>query len=64
MISESKRAAIIEALKANPNASAVAREYGVSKAAVSNIAKQANVDLVGKKTLSEKQRAEPSGRNS
>jgi transposase-like protein len=58
MIPELKRAKIIEALKANPNASAVAREHGVSKFAVSNIAKQSNIDLAGKKTLSEKQRAQ------
>ena len=58
MISESKRAQIIEALKANPNASAVARDHGVSKFAVSTIAKQSNIELAGKKTLSEKERAQ------
>jgi transposase-like protein len=57
MISESKRAQIIEALKANPNANAVAREHGVSKSAVSAIAKQSNIALAGKKTLSTKERA-------
>jgi transposase-like protein len=58
MIPELKRAKIIEALKANPNASAVAREHGVSKFAVSTIAKQSNIELAGKKTLSEKERAQ------
>ena len=58
MISESKRAEIIEALKANPNASAVAKEQGVSKTTISNIAKQENIELAGKKTLSKQQRCQ------
>jgi transposase-like protein len=58
MISEQKRADIIKALKTNPNASAVGKEYGVSKTAVSNIARQADIELAGKKTLSAEQRAQ------
>jgi len=46
MILESKRAQIIEALKTNPNASAVAREVGgVSASSVHYIAKAAKIDL-------------------
>jgi|HubBroStandDraft_6_1064221.scaffolds.fasta_scaffold594740_2 transposase-like protein len=45
MISESKRAQIIDALKANPNASAVARQYGVSHPTVRGMAKAAKIDL-------------------
>jgi transposase-like protein len=45
-ISDAKRAQIIEALKANPNAKAVARELdGVSASSVHNIAKAAKIDL-------------------
>ena len=58
MLPESKRAAIIAALKNNPNASAVAREHGVSKETVSVIAKRSNIDLSGKKVLSPEQRAQ------
>jgi len=46
MIPETKRAQIIEALKANPNAAAVARQVGdISRRAVSYIAKSAEIDL-------------------
>jgi transposase-like protein len=45
MISESKRAQIIEALKTNPNGSAVARQYGVSSPTVRSLAKAAKIDL-------------------
>jgi transposase-like protein len=45
MIPETKRAQIIKALEANPNAVAVAREYGVSKGSVRSIAKAAKIDL-------------------
>ena len=45
-ISDAKRAQIIEALKANPNAKAVAREVGgVSSSSVHLIAKVAKIDL-------------------
>jgi hypothetical protein len=47
MIQENTRMRIIEALKANPNANAVAREIGgVSRGTVRNIAKKANIDVV------------------
>ena len=45
MIPETKRAQIIDALKANPNASAVAREVGASHGSVKLIAKAAKIDL-------------------
>jgi len=46
MIPETTRKRIIEALKANPNAAAVAREIGnVSSNTVGAIAKKANIDL-------------------
>jgi hypothetical protein len=57
MIPETKRAQIIEALQANPNASAVARDYGVSKSAVGKIAKQANIDLAGRQQVLADRRA-------
>jgi hypothetical protein len=58
MISEQKRAEVIAALKANPNASAVARDCRVSKGVVGSIAKQNNIDLAGKRTLSPAQRTQ------
>jgi hypothetical protein len=62
MIPETKRARIIEALKAHPNASAVARNHGVSSSAVCTIAKRANIKLAGrlagKKVLSAEQCAQ------
>ncbi|MGO9628407.1 MAG: hypothetical protein ACLPXW_05350 [Xanthobacteraceae bacterium] len=57
MIPELKRAQITEALQANPNASAVARAYGVSKTTVSKIAKQANIDLTGREQVLADRRA-------
>jgi len=59
-ISATERAQIIEALKANPNASAVAREVGgVSSTSVHNIAKAAEIDLgrSGPKKVSAEKRA-------
>lgn len=59
-IPDTKRAQIIEALKANPNAHAVAREVGgVSAASVHLIAKTANIDLgrSGPKKISAEKRA-------
>jgi hypothetical protein len=45
-----KRAKIVEALKNNPNATAVARQMGdVSLATVWNIAKQEGIELAGRK---------------
>jgi hypothetical protein len=50
MIPEAKRAQIIEALKANPNARVVAEQVGgVSKVTVRKIAKQIGVDLAAAK---------------
>jgi hypothetical protein len=58
MIPKTKRAEILAALRVNPNSGAVARAYGVSGAAVSKIAKQANIKLAGKRQVSPEQRAE------
>jgi hypothetical protein len=50
MLPPKKRAKIIAALKANPNASAVARQVGgVSKVTVWKIAKQTGIDLAAGK---------------
>ena len=60
MIPDAKRAQIIEALKANPNAVAVMREVGgVSVASVRLIAKAAKIDLgrSGPKKISAEKRA-------
>jgi hypothetical protein len=60
-ISQKKRAEIVEALKANPNARAVARQVGgVSQKTVWNIAKQTGLELSGGHFLREK-RAEITG---
>jgi Helix-turn-helix domain of transposase family ISL3 len=45
MLPPKKRAKIIAALKANPNASAVARQVGVSWLTVWRIAKRADIEL-------------------
>jgi hypothetical protein len=58
MIPETKRAEILAALRVNPNSGAVARAYGVSGSAVSKIAKQANIELAGKRKVSAEQRAQ------
>jgi hypothetical protein len=58
MIPKIKRAQIIEALKANPNASAVARAFGVGNTAGRAISKQANIKLAGKRKVSPEQRAQ------
>jgi transposase-like protein len=61
MIPEAKRAQIIKALKANPNANAVAREIGdVSAPTVCKLAKKANIALGkgGPKKFSAEKRAQ------
>ena len=61
MIQENTRMRIIEALKANPNANAVAREIGgVSRGTVRNIAKKANIDVgrSGPKKISAEKQAQ------
>jgi hypothetical protein len=57
MIPEIKRAQIIKALAVNPNASAVARDHGVSKSAVGKIARQANIQLGGREQVLAARRA-------
>jgi hypothetical protein len=52
MVPPEKRAQIIAALKANPNANAVARQVGgVSNVTVAKIAKQIGIDLAAGKTV-------------
>ncbi len=62
MIPEAKRAQIIEALEANPNASRVAREVGdVSARTVGKIAKEANIRLAAE-NLEKRKRLSPEKR--